>query len=1696
MKGKLSILLLLLTIFCMGFSLVPAAHAAVTVNAGHTTYNSGGSKADHVVTAPSHSPGDSIYLAVACDGVRTIVWPSGFAAIYYDDIEGTATWGLAWKLAGASEPATYTFSIASERAVAICWSQSDDDGVDDTSSVNGGSGAVATCNAAETSVANDLILRIVATDSSPDDPPGVTHSTITDYTMLDQENLYSGASLSVQYITQASIGSTGTAAVTITSEQWGSGTVAIKPASSGPTTYTINAMSGPGGSISPSGDVTVAAGTNQTFDITPSGGSVVSDVLVDGSSVGAVTTYTFNNVTQNHTIVANFSAVPSHTITATAGVGGSIDPSGAVTVNEGGNQGFDITPDTGSTILDVVVDSVSQGAIGSYTFTNVTQDHTIHATFEAVPTHTITATAGNNGSISPSGAVVVTEGDDQPFTMTPDVGYSVLDVLVDTASVGSTENYTFSEVDSDHTIEVSFVEGGIYTIIATAGSGGTISPSGTITVEENGSQTFTITPNAGNSVLDVEVNGESIEWSEGQTTYTFSNVTQSYTIVAYFNVAADACVDLASVPVGSMIHTAPANIMFVIDDSSSMGWETFTRTHDKGWFKGRYTIFHTPGEWSRVALIGDPADDSESRQIDLRMYWKSQWAPHTHMYYDPSYTYQRWPNKPDADPDTPKLDPMGSSTRDMSATFVSFDNGGTIIDIPYAHYYVLSATDEMPYLVIIDGGQITYYVVSTTGDGEDQVVTALTLTGSPPADVQSTRSYDAERQNFANYFTFYRKRIYAAKAAVGTVIASMEGVKAGLYTIHGEEAQTVVPIKCEGEDQTDYLLGVLYDFGGESGTPLRGGLQGVGRYFDKHDGYKLDGSSGDDSPWASADDGGECQQAFAIVMTDGHWDTDDSGYVNRGDEDGDNNTLFDGPPYADDHNQGNTLADMAMYYYERDLNNDLDNKVPTNPADSAPHQHMVTYTVSFGVIGTLDPDDYDEYLINKTTGVAVQWPEVNFGDDDDTKIDDMWHAAVNGRGIYLNAGNPGELVSALVDIMQNLVSRVGSASSVSVSGDDLYGTLDEDTVMFQTTYSPGSWAGDVKAYDVNPTTGEVLMDLPIWSASEKLDNKQWTTRVIATYNPDNDTGIKFAYSSLTGPQQALLDSDPDIVDYLSGKRDPLEVQYGGAFRNRSTVLGDIVHSSPVFQEDASGNGYLYVGANDGMMHCLNAATGQEVFAYVPNLVFENLAWYTNPDYMSDHKYYVDLSPVVTPNVDAGMGSTMTVLVGGLGKGGKGYYALDVTNPASMSTGAAVAGQVLWEYGGDDFWGYTYSKPTIVNSKIASNSKGTGWIVITGNGYASVNGTAVLFILDPFDGTVLRKIDVLNGPCNGLSTPAAIDTDSDGKVNYVYAGDLKGNLWKFDLTDDQAYANWDVAYKDGGIPKPLFQAPGQPITTQPDVMKHCDKFGYMVIFGTGKFLGASDLIDESLQSIFGIWDYGDDDDNTEYLGTFTRGATPQLSNQPDTVSLLRQTYVPSGESDPMFWIVGVGDNKLRILTANVPDWTTTTFEENGSTCTGAGEGTDACDRNNTGDNPDPVANVGWYFDLPLTGERVVSDVMIRENKVIVLSYTAEGDPCGAGGTTIIHEIDACTGGRLNAAQFDIDDSGTIGTADMINIGIEEDLYVAPSGLLRDGRLQPPAILSLGNQAGLEMKYYGGSGDEIPGEIGLEVTQGIAHWRVYR
>jgi len=332
-------------------------------------------------------------------------------------------------------------------------------------------------------------------------------------------------------------------------------------------TYTITASAGANGGITPSGAVVVNCGASQAFSIAASGCYHVADVLVDGVSVGAVTTYTFTNVTAAHTIAASF-AIDTYTITASAGANGSITPSGAVSVNCGDARSFTIAANACYHIADVLVDGVSAGAVTTYTFSNVTANHTIAASF-ALNTYTITASAGANGSITPSGAVAVGCGASQAFTITPATGYHVADVLVDGASAGAVASYTFSNVTANHTIAASFAINQ-FTITVTPGANGSITPSGPVSVSYGGSATFTIAADGCYHIASVVVDGVPVG---AVTTYTFSNVTANHTIAANFavntyTISASASANGSISPSGAVTVVCAASQSFTITPSS------------------------------------------------------------------------------------------------------------------------------------------------------------------------------------------------------------------------------------------------------------------------------------------------------------------------------------------------------------------------------------------------------------------------------------------------------------------------------------------------------------------------------------------------------------------------------------------------------------------------------------------------------------------------------------------------------------------------------------------------------------------------------------------------------------------------------------------------------------------------------------------------------------------------------------------------------------------------------------------------------------------------------------------------------------------------------------------------------------------------------------------------------------------------
>lgn len=297
-----------------------------------------------------------------------------------------------------------------------------------------------------------------------------------------------------------------------------------------PITYTITTSVTGSGSIMPSGTVEVNEGNNQLFSIIPDANHQISDIKVNGSSIGAVTEYEFTNVTSDQSIEAIFEPI-THSITATSGDNGSIDPEGAVMVNQGDDQAFAFTPDEGYEVDDVVIDGNPQGAISSYTFSNVNANHSISVSFK-IKTYQITASVTGNGSINPQGPVTVNHGANQFFTFTPDANHEIADVRVNGSSLGAVSSYEFQNVTSDQSLSVVF-EPVSYTIVASAGPNGSINPNGSVAVDHGSDQSFTFAANEGYEINDVLVDGVS---QGALSSYTFSGVTEDHSIEASFKI--------------------------------------------------------------------------------------------------------------------------------------------------------------------------------------------------------------------------------------------------------------------------------------------------------------------------------------------------------------------------------------------------------------------------------------------------------------------------------------------------------------------------------------------------------------------------------------------------------------------------------------------------------------------------------------------------------------------------------------------------------------------------------------------------------------------------------------------------------------------------------------------------------------------------------------------------------------------------------------------------------------------------------------------------------------------------------------------------------------------------------------------------------------------------------------------------------
>lgn len=960
---------------------------------------------------------------------------------------------------------------------------------------------------------------------------------------------------------------------------------------------------------------------------------------------------------------------------------------------------------------------------------------------------------------------------------------------------------------------------------------------------------------------------------------------------------------------------------------------------------------------------------------------------------------------------------------------------------------------------------------------------------------------DAEKQNFANWYSFHRSRnlstITGISRAFGNVDDDFRVAWQALNTCEGfsgdckgwdSSADSVDPaIDVFDTDQKSDFYEWLQRLPANSGTPLRDAFIDAGEYLET------------DAPYESTDENGNavthaCRTSYHVAMTDGIW----NGSIASGEEvdnaDSTETELPDGTtynaraPYKDDNSD--SVADIAFHYWATDLQDTIDDEIEPfmpvkhegDPAgeywdprnDPATWQHMVNFVVGLGLGNTLDNNNlvwggstFAGDFANIEDGSA-DWPDGTQSNASPDNVYDLWHAAVNSRGQFFSAENPDSLSKAFASIINRIKDRSGSAAAVATNS----GSISDDTRLYQAKFRTTDWSGDVVAFNLDASEGTVG-DVK-WKASEQIPlaaNREIITskRVVSPSGKVSEAGVAFDWSNLSTAQKTALDDNENKLEYLRGDQ---SVESKPDFRNRPHLLGDIVHSAPVFvgapppgipeKFDSHGTetvphrtfrsnhtdraGVIYAGANDGMLHAFRADTGEELLAYVPQAVYDNLADLTDNGYT--HKYYVD--GAITAADAFFDGDWHTIVTAGLNAGGQGVYALDVTNPGELddndnfTSGAFSESNAddlfLWEFTDEDDadLGYTFSQPVVAR---LNNGK---WGVIVGNGYNNTDsdgnaggGTAVLYILDAEDGSVLAKLDTGEGgtsagETNGLSSPFAADADGDQVADFVYAGDLEGNLWKFDLSADDE-TKWNIgsngsplfqaAYREKGSGKGGSTVP-QPITSAPTVGPGPKAGTLMVYVGTGKYVetGLTDKNSTDVQSFYALVDTVATSSGGKKGGGSSSGI--------DRADLLRQSITDQRQVTRT--VEGVSQEIDIRVTSNHPF--------------------------------DATSHSGWFMDLlpedktdNAEGERVVSQPLVRNGRVVFNTLVPNSDPCAAGGGTgWIMELDATSGKRLDRSPFDLDGDRDFDNDDLVSEdGTENGTAVAIGGRKLDAGGIPTA-----------------------------------------
>jgi len=959
-----------------------------------------------------------------------------------------------------------------------------------------------------------------------------------------------------------------------------------------------------------------------------------------------------------------------------------------------------------------------------------------------------------------------------------------------------------------------------------------------------------------------------------------------------------------------------------------------------------------------------------------------------------------------------------------------------------------------------------------------------------------------ERQNFAIWYSFYRNRALATLSAANLAFNELPPSVRFTWQSLGN-CTTLNSANCNNNRFRSYsnrhksnFFNWLSTLNFDQGTPLRASLDRAGKFLQTDAAW-----AANPNPFNSSGGNGttvtnpvlSCRPSYHIMMTDGMWNGDNGSPTGTFRHDASSFTPSGGlayngtrPPYADA--TSNTLADLAMHYWATDLQPSIGNDLKpynrftnTNSAtqywdprnNPATWQHMVNFTVGLALSNALDTAGL-EWAGSTFAGTGYQnllngnrnWPAASASSDNN--VYDLWHTAINSRGEFFSADNPEELVRSFQSVLGRIAERTSTASRPGISSSvSLEANNSITSRVFETSYdSTAGWAGDLVLKElvrqnngsVNVTTG--------WSAASSISAQ--TSRNIFMAGSGSRGLQNFTWNNLNATQRNTFNINPDALGSVTDNKGSARVEFirgvrtgegtaANTFRQRTSVFGDIINSSPAIVGTATNVPYLmdridgdsgdylaylqatsrrpelvYVGANDGMLHAIHTKTGvgftagQEAFAFIPSSVIPNLPKLTAQSYVGgEHRFFVDGSPLVRDvYID---GSWRTVLIGTLRAGGKSLFALDITEPGIDGSGV----KLLWEINNQmtDYrdLGYTFTRPEV--TRLHSGQ----WGILLGNGYDSTNpvtnenDVAALFVIDIATGSLIRKLAVNDdsGLPNGLSSVRGADNNSDGVVDYAYAGDLQGNLWRFDLapTGDSASAQTDPfarssvgtvnpsVFKVGYGGQPLFKARAsngvvQPITAIPSLVRHPSRRGYVVMVGTGKYFETADSAPDTSKanSIYGVWDR-----YTRAQNTAASQALAERSNmeQRSITTQVQQTFNRTNGS-------------ISSLVRTISDGSIAWYNPNTTITEEASESA--------------VRRRGWYLDLTvdnrLDGEMMINEMLVRGSTLLFSTDIPNDDPCADGLSSFVYGINAATGARTQLPPFDFNRDGLINSGDFI------------------------------------------------------------------